>query len=70
MIKIDQNSDLGSLGLAALLDKGYCGPNYDLSDVKVYFQKMGEMIYVSFWDMNTFIKSGDKYYNEINALIQ
>ncbi len=62
---VSQDSELGNLGLLSLLDKGFCGPPYDLSGCSVSFYRIGEGIDVSFYDMSCGVYPGDKYYDEI-----
>jgi len=62
--KVKQNSELGGLGLSALFNKGFAGPNYSLDDLDLTIIKVGESIEVSFYDMSCFINPQDKNYSE------
>jgi|WetSurMetagenome_2_1015567.scaffolds.fasta_scaffold96588_1 hypothetical protein len=68
MISIDQKTELGQLGLKALA-KNFCGPSYDLSDLKVNFTKIGDVVYVQFYDMESSVNSGNEDYGRINFLL-
>lgn len=56
---------MGQTGLSALLDKGFCGPNYDLSDQSVMISEMGDSYNIEFWDMECSVQEGNKYYSKI-----
>lgn len=62
---VGQNTELGSLGLSCLLEKGFCGPNYDLSDCNVGFYLLGDNISISFYDMFCVVRPKEKYYDEM-----
>ncbi|OGJ12919.1 hypothetical protein A3K82_01485 [Candidatus Pacearchaeota archaeon RBG_19FT_COMBO_34_9] len=68
MLSVDQNSELGKLGLSALVENG-SKPNYELRDIKVNIKKIAGGIYVSLNDMECFVSKNDKYYPEMNALL-
>ena len=62
---VGQNTRLGTLGLLSLVDADFCGPPCDLSDLSVYFYKIGDGIKVSFYDMSCNVYTGNKYYDEM-----
>jgi len=64
-IEVKVDSELGKLGINALIRKGFCGPNYDISDVPVRIYDLGDCIQVSHWDMSVLFNGNDKYYKHI-----
>lgn len=65
---VSQDSKLGNVGLLCLLEKGFCGPNYDLSEVDVHVIKFNEDCYnVSFWDMSCCVNHDNKYYDRLSS---
>jgi hypothetical protein len=68
MISVDQKTELGKLGLNILARK-FCGPSCDLSDLKVNFTKIGDVVYVQFYDMESSVNSENEDYGKINLLL-
>ncbi|MCL5018742.1 MAG: hypothetical protein M1416_03195 [Candidatus Pacearchaeota archaeon] len=62
---VKQNSELGQLGLSALVHKGFAGPNYSLDDLDISVTKNLDSLEISFYDMSCTLNSKDKNYNEI-----
>ena len=69
-VEVSQDSELGHLGLCALVAKGFCGPPYDLSDLSVSLSRFRTgLIRVDFYDMTTSVGPKDKYYQQIDELL-
>ena len=67
-----QDSEIGRLGLLALVRSGFCGPSHDLSDLKVRVDTAGgspEVFTVNFYDMSIRVSPGNRYYNELKVAI-
>lgn len=62
---VGQDTRLGTLGLYALLDAGFCGPPYDLSDLSVRLYLVGDNVNVNFYDMTCTVEASSKYYEEM-----
>jgi len=64
-MRVRQDTELGSLGISALVEAGFCGPNCGLSDIDVRVTEVGELFDVSFYDMSTLVGSHSRFYQEI-----
>jgi len=64
-IEVKVDSELGKLGINALIRKGFCGLNYDISDVPVIIYDLGDCIQISHWDMRVLFNGNDKNYKDI-----
>ena len=67
---VSQNSELGSLGLAVLSERGFCGPPYDLSDFAIHIYRIKNGFEVSFYDMDCYVGESNKYYSEMKELFE
>jgi len=64
-----KKTPLGRAGLSALSDKGFVGPNCDLSNVQVRLSQFEDHIGIDFYGMPTCVYPGDRPYNEMCRLI-
>jgi hypothetical protein len=68
MATFTQDSEIGRLGLSALVNSGFCGPPCGLSESKVRVDSAGEDFTVRFYDMSIRVSPGNtRYYNELKA---
>lgn len=63
---VSQRSDLGSLGLWALMDAGFCGPNHDLGDLSVSIYKGSKNYSIHFYYRDCDVGKDHKLYNKID----
>lgn len=65
-VEVPQDSELGHLGLCALVARGFCGPPYDLS---VGFTRHDTgLICIDFYDMSTSVAPDSKNYQRMSDL--
>jgi len=62
---VSQESELGKLGLSVLLDRGFCGPPYDLSDYSVWIWNYEKSFRIDFYDMNCDVTQSSKFYSKM-----
>jgi len=70
MIEAKPETNLRSLCLEALLDEGYCGPNYSLDDISAFVSMRSDGVSVSFWDMSCFVSKEDRLHKHIVDAIE
>lgn len=58
---------LRTIAILALYDNGFCGPNYNLDNVKpiITYHKEIDSFNIYFWDINTNISQNNQYFNEL-----
>lgn len=69
-IEAKPNTDLRTYAICALANEGFAGTPYSLEDISAMVSVDGDSIYVSFWDMGSYIRKQNIYYEKLKELSQ
>ena len=66
-MQYSQDSDVGSLVVSIIADKGFAGPPFSLENVPVHVYPtfMSDSIVVSLYDMTVVVKPDNRYYKSL-----
>ena len=68
--KVTQDSEIGRLGLSALVSSGFCGPPCDLSGLKVRVDVTGDYLRVGLDDISLNVGPDNRHYLKLKAAIE